>query len=295
LALWQAHSVQEILARAEINATCQIIHTTGDLQQQKALHQLGTVGIFTKALDQALLEGRIQLAVHSAKDMPASLHEELELLACLKREDPRDALLAAKPEVSLENVTQNWVVGTSSLRRTAFLKYYLPHIVVKNIRGNIDTRLEKMMNGDYDAILLACAGVKRMGLEKYIVQKLNVNTFTPAVAQGAIAVVCRKDLPRKEALRKALNHIPTELAVSCERQFLHTVAGGCSIPVFGLATVTGNTIGLTAGIADTNGKLLLRTYQEGPLQEALKVGRLAGEDVQKKMEAHNLTITMFNH
>lgn len=279
MALWQAHHVQHLLEKAGVRATCHVVKTTGDLTQDRPLHQLGTVGIFTKALDEALHREEVDIAVHSAKDMPAVLEEGLELLAILKREDPRDVLLAASPDVSLENLTRPLVIGTSSLRRAAFLKHFAPHITVKDIRGNVDSRLEKMRSGAYDGILLAYAGVRRMKLESWIVQKLNVHTFTPAVGQGAVAVVCRQAFAHQATLREVLNHRPTELCVRSERSYLKTVAGGCSVPVFGLANLTGEALTLSAGIAAKDGQRIFRHNAEGTASRAEAIGEAVGKEI----------------
>lgn len=284
LALWQANYVQKKLENSGTKVLRKIIHTTGDLVQQKPLHQLGAIGIFTKALDMALIEGEVDIVVHSAKDMPSRLDENLEIFAFLKREDPRDVLLANSPNISLENLSQNIVVGTSSMRRRAFLKYYSPNVTVKDIRGNVDTRLEKLKTGDYDAIILAYAGVKRMGLESYIVQKLNTATFTPAVGQGVVAVVGRKDSPLKAHIHQILNDALSEYALLAERSFLHTVAGGCSIPVFGFATVVREKISLLAGIADEATGEIYRSFKEGNVSKAVDLGKSVGEVILEKSQ-----------
>jgi hydroxymethylbilane synthase len=279
LALWQARKVQEMLLNAGILAELVKITTTGDQIQDVPLHEIGTTGIFTKALDQALLQGEIDLAVHSAKDMPSVPPEGLHLAALLKREDPRDVLLASSSQVSLENLSRPWVIGTSSVRRRALLQHHFSHVQVKDIRGNLDTRLGKMLDGAYDGIMLAYAGVKRMGFEKYIVQKLNAASFTPAVGQGAVAVVTREKDENIPALRTALHHPETGYAVASERAYLHAVDGGCHSPVFGLATVVGSQISLTAGMANPDGKRILRFTGEGNVSEAEKIGQQLAKQV----------------
>ncbi len=285
LALWQTHQVQRKLEKAGIDTRCHIVKTSGDLVQNKPLHQLGTVGIFTKALDLALQTQEIDLAIHSGKDMPALLDEDLEIFAFLKREDPRDVLLANSAEISLENYTQKWRIGTSSMRRSAFLKYYMPSLIVKDIRGNIDSRIQKLDSGEYDAIILAYAGVKRMGFESFIVQKLSVATFTPAVAQGAIAIVGRKDSPHKAQIKQILNHETTASAVKAERSFLHTVAGGCSIPVFGLATVIGTSLTLTGGMANQDASHIYRHTVQGNEKDGIVLGKELGEIILKQTQS----------
>jgi hydroxymethylbilane synthase len=285
LALWQARHVQALLAGDGVESDLVEVTTTGDVVQDRPLHQVKAVGIFTKALDDALLEGRADIAVHSAKDLPSTLVDGLDLLALLKREDPRDVLLAMGPEVNLENFSRTWIIGTSSVRRAAFLRHYFQHLDIRDIRGNVDTRVAKLAAGDYDGIVLAMAGVKRMGLQQYIVQKLNPATFTPAVGQGAIAVVGRRGAPQREALRQRLNHRMTEIAVTAERAFLRKLGGGCSIPAFGLATVVGETVSLTAGLATESGSHLQRYTFEGPVAEAAAIGARLGQQVLDQVEA----------
>jgi hydroxymethylbilane synthase len=188
LALWQAHHVKGLLERNGYTVELVLYKTTGDLLQSQPLHEIGDKGLFTKALDDAMLRGEIDLAVHSAKDLPTTLPMGIELAAVGKREDPRDVLVSASEVHDVDNLAKGITIGTSSLRRRALLRHYLPHVQVVPMRGNVDTRVEKMLAGECDAILLAYAGVKRMGLGHLITRKLNVSSFTPAVGQGAIAV-----------------------------------------------------------------------------------------------------------
>lgn len=287
LAMWQANRVKELLETNDISCGIETIATQGDLVQDVPLNKLGVVGVFTKAIDEALLNNEIDIAVHSAKDMPAQLHEGLEVIAYLEREDPRDVLLATRPDVSLENMSKPLVIGTSSVRRRALLKHYVPYVTCEGIRGNIDTRIQKLQGGDYDAIMLAYAGVKRLKMDKYVVQKLNTSTFTPSAGQGAIAIVAATGRLKNEAqVRKALNHVPTEQALLCERAYLQTIAGGCSTPVFGLASLTANTLSFSAGIAEEDTGVLWREQMDGKVDEASEIGKRIG---QKILEASTKT------
>lgn len=272
MALWQANTVKDMLAGGGIDAELILVKTTGDQEQIKPLHQIGQQGLFTKALDDALLNGEIDMAVHSSKDMPSSVPEGLELVAFLQREDPRDVLLAVEEDVDLDNFSRRLILGTSSLRRGAFVKHYLPNCDLKLIRGNVDTRVAKMERGEYDGILLAYAGVKRMGLTHLVRRKLNVNTFTPAVGQGAVAVAGRAGDDLNKDVRKLLNHSETEIAVEAERSLLRTLGGGCQTPIFALATVMGNTISLQGGIASVDGSTILREQVEGHSQQGAELG-----------------------
>jgi len=189
LALWQANWVQKQLKEAGIESQLHIITTEGDRRTDVPLHALSSTGLFTKTLDEALLMKDIDLAVHSAKDMASILVEGIDLLAFMKREDPRDVLLADTNSIQFDNLSKPLTIGTSSVRRQHMIRHFFPHIVLKDLRGNVDTRVQKLENGEYDGIMLALAGVKRMGYTSKVVQKLHPDSFTPAVGQGAVAVV----------------------------------------------------------------------------------------------------------
>ncbi|MEZ4684869.1 MAG: hydroxymethylbilane synthase [Bacteroidia bacterium] len=186
-----------------------------------------------------ILKSKGRCSCSQCKDLPSTLDDELEIAAFLKREDPRDVLVALRPEVHFENLNQDWVIGTSSVRRQALLRHYVPGVRIKDIRGNVDTRLAKLEAGDYDGIILAFAGLKRLGLDHHIRQKLNLSTFTPAIGQGAIAVVVRKGSGFREQIHKILHHAPTGFALEAERSYLRTLRGGCHTPAFAFANVIG--------------------------------------------------------
>ncbi len=258
LALWQAHHVQAMLEADGFEVEVVLYTTTGDLDQAKPLHEIGGQGLFTKALDEAMLRGEIDIAVHSAKDLPTMLPQGIVLAAILRREDPRDVLLSKGEEFDLDNVAAGITVGTSSLRRQALLQHYLPHVRLVPMRGNVDTRVAKMLAGDCDALVLAYAGVKRMGLTHLVTRKLNVSTFTPAVGQGAIGITMPTGHAAIAALRAVVNDIDTEAAVMAERAFLRTLEGGCHSAIFALGTVVGNTLSLHGGVAAKDGSQILR-------------------------------------
>ncbi|MFK7973213.1 MAG: hydroxymethylbilane synthase [Bacteroidia bacterium] len=278
LAMWQALHVQTQLADAGQESSIVEISTVGDRVQNVPLHAIGVTGIFTKALDDALEAKEIDIAVHSAKDLPSKLDDRFEVAAFLKREDPRDVLVAVRPEVHFENLTSSWVIGTSSVRRQALIKHYLPAIQLKDIRGNVDTRISKLESGEYDGIMLAFAGLKRLGLERYVKQKLNLATFTPAVGQGAIAVVARKGSPHIEQLRSILHHLPTGIAVEAERSFLHTLEGGCHTPAFAFANVVGDNVSMTSGMANKQGRIF-RVEDQSSAPDAVKMGEKLARQV----------------
>lgn len=273
LAMWQACHVQDHLGLAGQATEIVKISTQGDLIQDVPLHQIGQTGIFTSALDDALKQGRVDAAVHSSKDLPSTLDDDLEIAAFLKREDPRDVLVAARPEVHFENLNQNWVIGTSSVRRQALLRHYVPGVQIKDIRGNVDTRLAKLQAGEYDGIILAYAGLKRLGLDHHIKQKLNLSTFTPAIGQGAVAVVVKKGSPLRAAIREALHHVPTGYALEAERSYLRTLQGGCHTPAFAFANVVNDQISMTAGMGNAETGHLRRVDGQANISEATSLGK----------------------
>jgi hydroxymethylbilane synthase len=272
LALWQTHHVRDVLTNHGHEVELVMVKTVGDIQTDRPLHQLGAQGLFTKALDDAMLDGLADISVHSAKDIPTKLPDGIGLLAVLEREDPRDVLLAIRPEVDLDNFTEQFSVGTSSIRRQALLSHYAGHFQPKDIRGNLDTRVAKLEAGEYDALLLAYAGVKRMGYTHLVRRKLNVSTFTPAVGQGAIAITGKLDFGGWGTVRGAFNHEATESAVLGERAFLRLMEGGCHAAVFALGTVIGTNLSLHGGVASPDGKVILRNDVEGPARDAEVLG-----------------------
>ncbi|HHG85122.1 MAG TPA: hydroxymethylbilane synthase [Bacteroidetes bacterium] len=283
LALWQANHVKVLLENSGKRAELVLYKTTGDLRQSQPLHTIGEKGLFTKALDDALLNGEVDLAVHSAKDVPTVLPDGLIISAYLQREDPRDVLLALSPEVDLDNLSREFVVGTSSLRRVALLRHYAPHFKPRDIRGNVDTRMAKLEAGEYDALVLAYAGVKRMGFTDKIVRKLRVSTFTPAVGQGAIAVMTNQNNQQvNEMVRSLLNHPVTEDSVKSERSFLRKLEGGCHTPIFALATWVNGNLSLSGGVAAEDGSTLFRETIEGPAAHAEKIGVSLAEIILNK-------------
>src|SRR5262245_39416429 len=234
LALWQS---EHILARLiELNPQLairiEVIKTTGDVKPDP-LSQIGGKGVFTKELEDALLDGRIDIAVHSLKDLPTILPEGLAISAICEREDPRDALvLRISEEVeSLMDLAQGAVVGTSSPRRVAQLKLLRPDVAVRELRGNVDTRVRKLDEGQYDALILATAGLSRLGLQDRISLRIPVNEMLPAVGQGAIAVETKSDNEYAAQVVAELSHHETRLACEAERSLLRNLGGGCQLPI----------------------------------------------------------------
>ncbi len=278
LALWQAHWVQKRLAGLGHQSRVEVIRTTGDKITDVALSKIGTKGLFTKELEEALLDRTIDLAVHSLKDMPTELPQGLTLAAIPPREDARDAMAGSR----LADLPEGSRVGTSSLRRAAQLKLARPELVVDNLRGNLDTRLRKLDDGRYDAIVLASAGLRRLGLEERIAETLPVDVMCPAVGQGALAVECRdEDSPATEACRQ-LDHALTRAAVTAERALLAALGGGCQVPIGGHGWVEEDRLILRGIVLSPDGRKLVRMTATGPITEARRVGEDLGAMLLEK-------------
>ncbi|MES2794996.1 MAG: hydroxymethylbilane synthase [Bacteroidota bacterium] len=255
LALWQAIEVKKMLEKVGLAVEIVKIETKGDKILDRALSKIGSKGVFTEELETKLLSGEIDIVQHSAKDLQASLPKGLEIIAITKREKANDVVISFDENFKLKNA-KNHIVATSSTRRVATLKHYYSNIQTTDIRGNLQTRFKKLEEGIADAMILAYAGVHRMGYEKYIVEVLDLEMFTPAVGQGSIAIECAEslDITTKNLIRSACNHLESEICISTERAFLKTLQGGCSIPVFGYATVDNTSeINITGGIISLNG------------------------------------------
>jgi hydroxymethylbilane synthase len=273
LALWQARWIQARLE--QLGETCRIrtIRTTGDKITDVPLAQVGAKGLFTKEIEEALLEGSIDLAVHSMKDLPTELPAGLAVTAVPEREDPRDALVgcafAALPEGAR--------VGTSSLRRAAQLRALRPDLKVEPLRGNLDTRLRKLSEGRCAAIVLAAAGLKRMGWEERIAEILSVDYMCPAVGQGALAIETRADGGPAEQICGRLDHPPTRTAVAAERAVLASLGGGCQVPIGAHASVEGGRLTIAAVVCSPDGSRLIRRNAEGPAEAAAELGQALGQ------------------
>ena len=254
LALWQAHYVGAMLAKEGLAYEIVAISTKGDQILDRSLSKIGSKGVFTEELETMLRSGEIDIAQHSAKDLPSHLPEELELIAFTERESAEDVVLSLDPSKTLAS-SESLRIGTSSTRRRAFLSHFYPQHTAVEMRGNLQTRLEKLKNGDCDAMLLAYAGVHRMEMESYITQHLDINQFVPAVGQGSVAIQCAVSLNEdvKSLVRKACNHPETEARLLTERHLLAHLEGGCSVPVYGHAVLKGDKIALHAGVLSLDG------------------------------------------
>jgi hydroxymethylbilane synthase len=254
LALWQARHIAGRLAELGAKTRIEIIKTTGDRITDVALAEVGGKGLFTKEIEEALLAGTIDLAVHSLKDMPAELPAGLVLSGIPEREDPRDALVGR----TLDHLSEGSVVGTSSLRRSAQLHALGRGIVTQLLRGNVDTRLRKLDQGQYEAIVLASAGLRRLGWEHRITQLVPVEIMCPAVGQGALAIETRDDGGMAQELARKLDHALTRKAVTAERALLGVLGGGCQVPIGGHAVIEGSSVNLRAIVASPDGASVVR-------------------------------------
>jgi hydroxymethylbilane synthase len=288
LALWQANFVKEKLEALGCKVELVPITTTGDKILDTPLAKIGGKGLFVKEIENALLAGEIDLAVHSLKDVPMIIPEGLTLSAITEREEPYDVLISRNGK-KLEELPSGAVVGTSSLRRQVQIKRRRRDLKVEILRGNVDTRLRKLKEGLYDAIVLAYAGVKRMGFSGEISQILE--DFIPAVGQGSLAIETRADDERVINFVKVLNHEESWIRAVCERAFLRELQGGCQVPIGAYAWIEGGRIKIKGFISDLEGERFLEGYEEGGLQEAEEVGkRLAqmllregGEEILKEI------------
>ena len=287
LALWQAYHVADLLQKAGLSTEIVPIDTKGDQVLDVSISKIGSKGVFTQELEDQLLDGRISIAVHSAKDMPSKLGDGLELIAFSAREQAQDVLLSTNKGVSLRDA--NLVVGTSSTRRIATLKHFFPQVKTVEVRGNLQTRIRKMEEGHCDALLLAYAGVHRMGYESLLVEHMDLNQFIPAVGQGSIALEASTNLDPslREAIVRACNDRQTENCLLAERAFLRVLEGGCSIPVFALATLVGNQVHLKGGIVSLDGQQRIVIEVSGPMAEGEQLGEALAKQV---LEAGGKTI-----
>jgi hydroxymethylbilane synthase len=282
LALWQAHQARQRLVdlNPQIDVRVEIIKTTGDVKNDP-LSVIGGKGVFTKELEDALLDGRIDLAVHSLKDLPTVLPEGLSISAICEREDPRDALVLRSgfevEDASLAGLAAGAVVGTSSQRRLSQLKALRGDVVVTDLRGNVDTRIRKLDEGQYDAVILATAGLVRLELQGRISARISVMEMLPAVGQGAVAIETRSDNEFAVEATRKLDHPKTRLACLAERSFLRSLGGGCQFPIAAHAIVNGESLKLDGLVAKPDGSEILRGSLAGPLDTPESLGTQLAE------------------
>lgn len=275
LALWQANHVAKLLQKGGLATEVVTIETRGDKIQHVSIAKIGSKGVFTEEIEEQLKSGNIDIAVHSAKDMQSHLPYGFELIAFTEREVVNDVVISYNKKLSLNDEV---LLGTSSTRRVATLKRFFPHVKTVAIRGNLQTRIAKMKEGQCDALLLAYAGVHRMGHENMIIEKLDTEKFIPAVGQGSIAIEAFSDLDddKRRLIRQCTNHEGTEVCLQAERAYLKALHGGCSIPVFALAQLQEEYLSITGGIISLDGQTLLRETLSGHAGNAESLGeRLA--------------------
>jgi hydroxymethylbilane synthase len=284
LALVQARMLRERLAEAlgcgDDAIELVTIRTSGDVIQDRPLAEEGGKGLFTKEIEEALLARSIDLAVHSAKDMPTVLPKGLMLAACLEREDPRDVFISHKA-ASLAELPPNATLGTASLRRQAIAKRGRPDLQVTPLRGNVETRLRKLEEGRVDATILALAGLKRLGLESAATKIMRVQDFLPAVGQGAIGIEARGDDTRARDMLGKIDHWETSVAVACERAFLAALDGSCKTPIAGYATVSGGVLQFRGLIVKPDGSAAHETAVAGAQKDAVTIGGDCGRALRQ--------------
>jgi len=273
LALWQAEHVAKLLKESHPNIQIELVKmiTQGDKILDTPLAKIGGKGLFVKELEQGMLNGDADIAVHSMKDVPALLPEGLEISAILHREDPRDAFVSNQYE-TIDELPKGAVVGTSSLRRQCQLLEMRPDLIIKSLRGNVNSRLQKLDDGNYDAIILAAAGLIRLGFEARIKTALPVNTMLSAIGQGAIGIECRNDDEATKSLIECLHDEETATRICAERAMNLTLEGGCQAPIAGHAKIKNGILRLHGLVAEPDGSLMITEELEGPVENAEEIG-----------------------
>jgi hydroxymethylbilane synthase len=282
LALWQAEHVRALLIDAhglgQGAVALSVITTSGDRIRDKPLRDFGGKGLFTKEIDEALLDGAVDLAVHSMKDLPTELPQGISIAAVLPRGDVRDAFISARAD-SLAGLPPGAVVGSSSLRRQAQVKRLRPDLQTIDLRGNVETRLKKLEQGMVDATLLALAGLERLSLTSHVTSVLPADEMLPAVAQGAIGISCRSDDAETRELLRALNDDRTATAVACERAFLGELDGSCRTPIAGLAEIMGGALRFRGLVLTPDGSEWHEVEKRGAPQDAVSIGANSGREL----------------
>jgi hydroxymethylbilane synthase len=279
LALWQANHIADLIKPSGYRTEIIPVETRGDKMLGVSIAKIGSKGVFTEEIEEKLLDGSIDIAVHSAKDLSSELADELELIAFTERELANDVVLSFKKDFNLKN--SGIVIGTSSTRRAAFVKHFYPQAQTVSIRGNLQTRIEKLKGGACDALILAYAGVHRMEYDDIIVEKIETSYFVPPAGQGSIAVECHKKLSfdKKAVISQWVNHSQTEDCIRAERAFLKTLEGGCSIPSFAYAWLEGNMLILKAGIISLDGQQLIKVKRSALPEEGKELGKRIATEV----------------
>jgi len=279
LAMWQTETVAGMLQAVGIETQISSMETIGDKILDTSIAKIGSKGVFTEELEEQLSSGVTDIAVHSAKDMQSTLPEGFELIAFTDREKVNDVLVSDDSSIDIEDTGKTIRVGTSSVRRVALLKHFYPHVEAVEMRGNLQTRIRKMREGACDALMLAYAGVKRMEYDDLIVKIFDEQQFVPPVGQGCIAIEAATSLgaDKRQKVRDCLNNKESEACLLAERAYLKTLEGGCSIPAFGLASLSGEGISLTVGLVSLDGTEVLRKSVTGAVADAARLGAEAGD------------------
>lgn len=280
LALWQAENIKDKLTQMYPDLRVELVPmvTQGDIILDKPLSKVGGKGLFVKELEQALIENRADIAVHSMKDVTIHFPEGLGLVVICEREDPRDAFVSPH-YANINALPKGAIVGTSSLRRQCQIRAMRPDLLVKDLRGNLGTRLSKLDNGEYDAIILAAAGLKRLGLHDRIREEIEPEEILPAVGQGAIGIECRLDDKRVRALLAPLADSDTTYRVLCERAMNIQLQGGCQVPIGGYAEIKGENIHLRGLVGEPDGTKIIHAQITGPLEKAEELGKNLAEQL----------------
>src|SRR5215472_15453551 len=274
LALWQAHHIRYLLRQRGHEVELEIIKTTGDKILDVALAKVGTKGMFTKEIEEALAEGRVDLAVHSLKDLPTELSPGFEIAAVTKRENPRD-VFCSKTYGGIDELPRGALVGTSSLRRQAQLKAIRPDLEIRPLRGNVDTRLRKLEAGEYDAIILAAAGLNRLNKMELVKQVIPAEVMCPAAGQGALGIEIRAgDTDTRQHLA-FLDDADARATTTCERALLNKLGGGCQVPIGAVAEIRGGRIHLEGVVAHPEGSVVLRESRDG--NDPVRLGEEVGD------------------
>lgn len=283
LALWQSNHVKKLIEKKHrsVQVDIKIIKTKGDKILDVALSKIGDKSLFTKELEIQLLERKIDLAVHSLKDLQTRIPDGLKLSAVSKRHDVEDVLIARKKSITIHSLRENAIVATGSLRRKCQLLHLRPDITVVDLRGNVPSRIEKFLKSDWDAIILARAGVERLNLNKYISSYISKDEILPAVGQGALGIEIHQDNNFVHEIVQSIHHEDTYIAVLAERSLLRTLEGGCQVPIGAFAEVKSNGLYLDAMVGSLDGSLTFRKKIRGAKNDSEKIGKTLARDLMK--------------
>jgi hydroxymethylbilane synthase len=283
LSLTQTQTILDTLKciHPELEFKVKVIRTLGDKERKKPLFTIDRKGIFEKEIDQAIVKGEIAFAVHSLKDVPTLESSETTIAAIPKRNSPHDVLIS-KGNLPLDALAKGAVIGTGSMRRLAQVKFLRPDLEVKPIRGNVDTRIQKVKKGEFDGVIMAEAGLERMGLESQIAERFSLDRFVPAAGQGALAIVARKDNENVINLLRSVDHAPTRAEVSAERRLILQLEGGCRVPIGAIGCADNRALSLFGCVFSINGQKRITSFAKGTLDEAQDLGRKVAQSLLKQ-------------